>query len=269
MSVPLRKLDAQSVNANKLTNELRYGQYAYYGGNTQPNLSLANGYGDPSGTAAALNRAFFPGTFPVHASYSALGAGQTLLGPLLDTTGKGLDISQDQTDDEGVQYTFGANNTLGPFTYTVGTHNAFIRLKFRIADVSGTDDCCVGFRKMEAIQANVDDYDEAAFLNVILGDIKIETILNNAATTTTDTTQNWADDETHTLEVQLRGRRVVFLIDGAAPTVSPATAFDFDASEVVVPFFYFLQATTSPGKVWWTELEIGQLKSKSANGVNF
>ena len=48
---------------------------------------------------------------------------------------------------------------------------------------------------------DVDDYDEAAFLNVILGDIYIETILNNAATTSTDTTNNVTDGGTVTLKV--------------------------------------------------------------------
>ena len=50
-------------------------------------------------------------------------------------------------------------------------------MKFAIADVSDTDDCAFGFRKVEAYQANIDDYDEMAALNVISGDIKIETIL--------------------------------------------------------------------------------------------
>src|SRR5687768_1555487 len=108
MSIPTHRYGDESINPIKLTDEAHEYGYAFYNGRQQPSLSLANGYADPSGTAAALNRAFFPGAFPLVASYSARGAGQTLLGPLLDTTGEGLDISQDQTDDEGVQYTFGA-----------------------------------------------------------------------------------------------------------------------------------------------------------------
>lgn len=265
MGIPTKRYAAGSVNAAKLSDDVRKYGYAYYAGRQQPSLSLANGYADPSGTGGVLNRAFFPGPHPLHASYSALGT-QTLLGPLLDTSGNGLDISQDQTDDDGVQYTFGANNSFGPYTWTVGTHNGFIRMKMKIADVSGTDDCCVGLRKMEAIQANVDDYDEAAFLNVILGDIKTETILNNAATVTTDTTQDWADAATKTLEVQLIGRQVRFLVDDVA--VSNVPAFSFDSGEVVVPFFFFLQATTSPGKVYWQEVEVGRLRAKHADGID-
>ncbi len=266
MGIPTKRYSDGSINPVKMTDDARKYGYAFYNGRQMPNISLANGYGDPSGTAAALNRAFFPGSFPLVASYSALGAGQTLLGPLLDTTGEGLDISQDQTDDEGCQYTFGANNSYGPYAWTVGTHNGFIRIKMKIADVSGTDDLCVGLRKVEAIQANVDDYDEAAFLNVILGDIKTETILNNATTVTTDTTQDWADAATKTLEVQLIGRQVRFLVDDIA--VSNVPAFNFDSAEVVVPFFYFLQATTTPGKVFWKEVEVGRLRTVNANGVD-
>jgi hypothetical protein len=263
--IPTKRYGDDSINAAKMTPQLREYGYAFYNGRQQPSLSLSDGYADPSGTAATLNRAFFPGTFPLHASYSALGT-QTLLGPLLDTSGDGLDVSQDQTDNDGVQYTFGANNSYGPYAWTVGTHNGFIRIKMKIADVSGTDDCCVGLRKVEAIQANVDDYDEAAFLNVILGDIKIETILNNAATTTTDTTDNWADGDVKTLEVQLVGRQARFLIDGVAPTVN--ATFSFDSGEVVVPFFFFLQATTTPGKVFWREVEVGRLRAKSTSGAD-
>jgi hypothetical protein len=40
---------------------------------------------------------------------------------------------------------------------------------------------------------------------------------------------------------------VTYLIDGVAPTTT--AAFSFDSGEVVVPFFFFLQATTSPGIV--------------------
>lgn len=265
MGISTKRYGDESINPAKMTDDAREYGYAFYNGRVQPNLSLANGYGDPSGTGGTLNRAFFPGSYPLHASYSAI-VTQTLLGPLLDTAGDGLDVSQDQTDDDGVQYTFGANNSYGPYAWTVGTHNGFIRMKMKIADVSGTDDCLVGLRKVEAIQAAVDDYDEMAALNVILGDIKIETILNNAATTTTDTTDDWADAAVKTLEVQLVGRQARFLIDGVAPTVN--ATFSFDSGEVVVPFFFFLQATTTPGKVFWREVEIGRLRAKSSSGVD-
>jgi hypothetical protein len=87
----------------------------------------------------------------------------------------------------------------------------------------------------------LDDYDEMAVLNVISGNITIETILNGGSTTSTDTTDNWADAATHELEVRVSAAGVVtYKIDDAAPTVT--AAFTFDAGEVLIPFMFFLQA---------------------------
>jgi hypothetical protein len=265
MPIGTPKYGDASINSKKLTDGVKKKAYVFETMDHQPSVALtANGYADP--TSAGPNTIVCRNG--LSATYTGLGT-QTILGPVFEVN-DGLNVSQDQTDDDGVQYTFGCLGTRNPFLYTVGTSDPmFIQVKFKIADVSGTDDCCVGWRKNEAVQANVDDYDEAAFLNVILGDIKIETILNNAGTTTTDTTQNWADTETHTLRVEMRGRRAVFLIDGAAPTVSPATAFDFDSAEVLVPFFFFLQATTTPGKVHWVEVSVGKISEEASNGTNF
>jgi hypothetical protein len=169
------------------------------------------------------------------------GAGQTLLAPIW--VNPGLNISQDLTDDEGAEYTTSLTADTGNRTvFTVGTDAAFYtRARITIADVSGTDDFAIGFRKREAFQANIDDYDEMAVLNVISGNITIETILNNGATTVTDTTNNWADTETHTLGVYVSGAGVVtYQIDDAAPVT--VESFTFDSGEVVVPFIFFLHA---------------------------
>lgn len=164
---------------------------------------------------------------------------QTILAPSLGTYG--LNIVQDETENDGMEYCLGINaNNKGVFT--VGTDAAFFaRMKFYIDDVSGTDDCAFGFRKVEAYQANIDDYDEMAALNVISGDVKIETILNAGTTTTTDTTFNWGDAEIHTLEIFVSAAGVVtYKIDNSPPATT--AAFTFDDAEVVVPFFYQLAA---------------------------
>ena len=185
--------------------------------------------------------------------YHILGT-QTILAP--KKTASGLDINMDQTDDDGIELSQGILAG-SKHALTVGTSGAFFfRVKFKIADVSGTDDCAIGFRKAEAYPANIDDYDEMAALNVISGDIKIETILNGGATATTDTTDNWADAAEHTLEVKVSAAGVVtYEIDGAAPTAT--AAFTFDDTEVVVPFFYFLNASDIAGAVEITEWECG------------
>lgn len=189
------------------------------------------------------------GTFEYH----ILGT-QTILAPVLGTGG--LDVGMDQTANDGVEICCGIN-AVNKGVFTVGTSPAFFaRLKFSIADVSGTDDCAFGFRKVEAYQANIDDYDEMAVLNVISGAINIETILNAGDTTTTDTTDTWADGATHELKVKVSAAGVVtYEIDGRAPTTT--AAFTFDTGEVVVPFFYFLNDTDLAGAVILKEFECG------------
>lgn len=178
---------------------------------------------------------------------------QTILSPSLGTNG--LNIGMDQTANDGVEICCGISaHNKGVFV--VGTSAAFFaRLVFSIADVSGTDDCAFGFRKVAAYAA-IDDYTDAAALNVISGDINIETILNNGATTTTDTTANWADTATHELKVLVSAAGVVtYEIDGSAPAT--IAAFTFDDAEVVVPFLYFLNDTDLAGDVSLIEFECG------------
>jgi hypothetical protein len=179
---------------------------------------------------------------------------QTLFMPTL--AAGGIDVAGDQEANDGFAITQGitANDK---HAYKVGTDGAFFaRIKFSLADVSGTDDCSFGFRKAEAHQAAVDNYDEMASLNVISGDIKIETILNNGATVVTDTTDNWADNETHELEVRVSAAGVVtYRIDNKLPTTT--AAFTFDADEVVVPFFQFIHDTDLCDTIILKEWEVG------------
>lgn len=216
-----------------------------FSGPTIPSVSTVTG-GVPTGAAGDVN--FLQTSRGNIFQYHVLGT-QTILAPVMTTTG--LNISQDVANaDDGVEYVptileMPENTLVGAYgnkgVYTVGTDGPiYTSLKFTIADVSGTDDCAFGFRKLEAFQATVDGYDEAAFLNVISGDINIET-LRLSATTTTDTTDNWADAATKTLTVivALDGK-VTYEIDGVAPTTTKA--YTFDSGEVIVPFFYFIHA---------------------------
>lgn len=206
--------------------------------------------GASTGTAGDENVMIFPDS---GFEYHILGT-QTITAPSVVATG--LDIGMDQTDNDGVEVTQGILSN-SKHAYTVGTSGDFyLRVKFSIADVSGTDDCAVGFRKAEAYQAAIDNYDESAVLNVISGNITIETILNNGTTSATDTTDNWADGETHTLEVKVKNSGAVYYeIDGVAPTTT--AAFTFDSGEVLVPYFYFLHASDVAGAVVIQEWECG------------
>ena len=203
--------------------------------NARPLCGAGAGAGAATGTTGDENICVLNNSSWI---YHVLGT-QTILGPTMGTYG--MNIVQDEVEDDGVEYAMGiTSHAKGVFT--VGTDEAFYaKMRFYIDDVSGTDDCAFGFRKMEAFQANVDDYDEMAVLNVISGDITIETILNGGGTSTTDSTDDWADAATHTLEIYVSAAGVVtYKIDGVAP--STIAAFTFDDGEVVIPFFYQLQA---------------------------
>jgi hypothetical protein len=218
---------------------------------TQPLCAAKIGAGAATGTGGDENL-MYTGTnvFEYHIVGTA-----TVVAPTRIATG--LTIGLDVADNDGIEICPGilAGNQSA---FTVGTDGAFhLKIRFDIADVSGSDNVMVGFRKAEAYQAvALDNYDEMAAFDVVSGDIKTATILNAAATTSTDTTDNWADDATKTLEVYVSQAGVVtFKINGAAPTVTQA--FTFDDAEVVVPFFYNRYATTTPGVIYIEEWDCG------------
>ena len=196
--------------------------------------------------------------------YHMLGT-QTIVG--FSPNALGMKIDLDQTADDGVELVpFGITSN-SPAAFTVGSDAAFYaRCRLYITDVSGTDDLAFGFRKLEAFQANIDDYDEMAAINLISGDIKIETILNGGATSTTDTTDNVADLAIIDLYVEVSNAGVVTFKHGlngglAAPTVT--ASFTFDSAEVVVPFLYFLHATDVASGVYISKWEVGYVSEQN------
>ena len=233
----LMKGDLVPTGTLKADNTKRYCLEKF---NTQPICQVINATtANPSGTANTANIAHMSNTTNSF-EYVAKGT-QTIIGMGVLTT-NGINIAGDATADDGREIAFGGGITsFSPINFVVGT--AFwARLKFYIDDVSGTDDCAFGFRKAEAYQANIDDYDEMAVLNMISGNIYIETILNGGSTVATDTTQDWADLTTHEFKVMVAADgAVTYTIDGAAPTVT--AAFSFDVGENVIPFMFFLQNT--------------------------
>ena len=170
--------------------------------------------------------------------------GQAIDKPAAATSG--MDYAYDQVDNDGFQWVMSdsvCKGREGIDRFTVGKQAFSAELEFSIADVSGTDDCAFGFAKVDVHRAAIDDCDEMAVLNVISGDIYIETILNNGSTTSTDTTHNFADDEIHRLKVLVsKAGAVTYKIDGAAP--STTATFSFDIGEVVTPSLYQIQAST-------------------------
>ena len=228
------RLDPVYLNMNEIE-QLLENTRTFVAFNSNP-VTAKIGGGAATGTAGDENCLIVNGT---SFEYHILGT-QTIVAPSMIATG--LNISMDQTADDGVE--IGQGITAGAKqAYTVGTDGAcYLKVTLDIPDISGTDDCAVGWRKAEAYQANIDDYDELASLNVISGAIYIETILNGGTTTSTDTTNTWADAATKTLEVYVSSAGVVtYKIDGVVPTT--VASFTFDDAEVIVPFFYFLHHT--------------------------
>lgn len=218
------------------------GKYIYENFQQNPVTSKVGG-GAAGGTAGDQNVLILPTTA---FQYGILGT-QTITAPII--TAAGLDMgSMDQTANDGLELNHGILSSQIP-SFIIGTDDAFfLRARFSIADVSGTDDCAIGFRNVAANQANIDDYADMAVLNVISGNITIETIKGSAATVSTDTTDNWADTETHELRVLVDATGVVtYMIDGEAPTVT--AAYTFTDALNVMPFFYFLQDTDIAGTV--------------------
>ncbi len=126
----------------------------------------------------------------------------------------------------------------------------YFKAKFKIDDISDVSELAIGWRKAEAYQAALDDYDELACINIgqaADGRVDIQTILNGATTSTTDTTEtDVVDSGEHTVEIRVKNNgQVSFLWDGATPTVT--AAFTFDAAEGSVPFIFLDTETGDPG----------------------
>ena len=131
-----------------------------------------------------------------------------------------------------------------------GAKEVYFQAVVKIDTVSSVSELAIGWRKAEAYQAALDNYDEMACINIgqaADGRVDIQTIINGATTVTVDTTEtDVADAGSHTIEVRVKNNgQVSFLWDGAAPTVT--AAFTFDAAEVIVPFIFLDTETGDPG----------------------
>jgi fibronectin-binding autotransporter adhesin len=172
-----------------------------------------------------------------------LGAGgQTIILPRMEAAGSGLLVSLDVTDDEGVEYSFGAQRLASRHAYTIGTSPAFFfECRYRVTTAHAALPYSIGFRKVQAYQAitAMAAYTDFAMIGLNQGtaaDVAIiDTQLNTGGIISTNTTNGWADGATHTVGVYVSAAGVVtFTFDGAAPVATQA--FTFDNGDVVVPF---------------------------------
>ena len=187
---------------------------------------------------------------------------QAIDGPAPASTG--MNYEGDQADDEGFQWAMsypGSKGVEGVDSFTVGNVGFYAKLRYSNEDVSISDDCAFGFRlKSQASNAALDNYTDVACLNNISGDIKVESILNNATTVVTDTTDNWGDAEAHTVEVRISKAGVgSYRLDGRAVTTSPTADVTFDTGDVFTPFMFFLHSSAASCDIILQELETGLL----------
>lgn len=242
---------SQSINRRVWDN-----QYMFENFNQNPNVSAVGG-GASSGSTGATNVIQFPYTA---LEYNIKGT-QTITAPVIASVLEGvsaLNTEMDQTNNDGVELCAGIINS-NPNAFKINAANGlpfFFRARVKIATVANTDDCAFGFRLAEAYQANIDDYNDMAVLNVISGNINIETILNGGATVTTDTTNNFADGETHDLKVMVNETgQVTYQIDASAPIVT--AAYQFRDAIFVVPFHFFLHSASAAVGIRILEWECG------------
>ena len=195
----------------------------------------------------------------LHLSVQNVGT-QTILIPAANTSG--MDYGYDQTDDEGIQWVMSQNTHKGNSDgasidrFTVGSPAFFAELTLTVGDVSGTDDCAFVFRKVEAFQAAIDSYDEMAALNLISGEVKSETILNNAATSTSAALLSVAGGVSVRLGVYVSKAGVVSMKINGSTVTDPSMTFDM--GEVVTPFFYMINASDLADTVVLEKLTVGR-----------
>jgi hypothetical protein len=196
--------------------------------------------------------------------YYVLGAGQTLLPAIV---ANGLDIGGDQVADEGfeiVTHMLGAQGV--PFV--IGLDPGFyLKVKLKIADVSGTDELLVGFRRAENVAAAYTSYLDYAALgwNTSANPALLKQLTGNDDTdVATSLTNTVADARAITFEVKVSATgAVTFRHDAvtagtlAAPT--GAVAFSFDNGDPVVPFIRMVNHTDIAGEVAIQELEVGYI----------
>ncbi len=180
--------------------------------------------------------------------------------PDLATVGTDLAVGN-QTSAQGAEFVFGGNHAMGDYAFTVGTDDCFIKMTFKVDDVSGGD-IWVGFRKVQAFAAAVGTYTDYATVfydgtaSTAAGTTKTQTNLNNAGATTTNMVLATADADVLTAEVRVdKGGNVTYLFNGA--TNSAAPAFVFDSTDVIVPFFCYLNTADVVGKIDASALTIG------------
>ena len=193
----------------------------------------------------------------------------TIDGPELSSLG--MVYESVDTDDRGMQWATvhaSAKGTEGVNQFTVGNAAFYAKLRLKIGTVGSADECGFGIRKKAAFAALPQTYTDYVMLNVDNGDIKAQGALNDTDESDVDTTDNWGNNEIHTLEVRVaKSGAATFKIDGADPTVN-TFSMTFDAGDVVHPFFFQLKDACAALDPTMIELEMGLQDDESNSGFD-
>jgi hypothetical protein len=213
----------------------------YYSGAT--NVTCGGlGTGLPGGTAQDENVVNLGNGFSAHCSPTSNSTVVALI-----STNDGLALKLDETNGEGVELS-APTWTNSRKQFVVGQSEFSIYTRTTINDVSGLNPFWIGFRKKEAYTATFTGYTDFAVIGLgsATGDIYTNTENDGGGNTATDTTQNWADTETHELEVRVDiNGAVTFFIDGYKPTVTQT--FSFDSGDALIPVFGYALQTADIG----------------------
>lgn len=228
-----------SLTRKKFNNRHQYLEFR-----TTPTMMLKGTTGAaPSGATGSVNICNFAQEGSLE--MQMLGAGQTIIVPIIKDDG--LEISQDQANDEGVELCAGITSR-AVSSFIVGTDPAFFfRARGVIDDVSGSDELAFGWRKNQAYQAALASYTDFAVLNLKAGAWETKTNLNNGGVTTTVLTGSTVAD-LGAFEVMIKvsaAGACTYEVGtaGSRTTPSLAPAFTFDSTDVLVPFVRFLHDT--------------------------
>lgn len=201
---------------------------------------------------------------------------------------KGLLFGGDLVNNEAIELVPGGNRASNPLGYIAGTDpGIFIRGTFEIADVSGSDQFIIGFRKQEdyVVPTSFLSTGDGLYTDFIgIGfsgaanpnDVKVMSDVGNAGSTTvTDTLFNFPDAGIHKFEVRLEKRVARFFINGVQlgdPVVKDAlgtaitsqatrapAAYTVTATLNMIPFIFHRYDATAPGAIYLRRLEVGQL----------
>jgi hypothetical protein len=172
-----------------------------------------------------------------------------------------LDLAGDAAANEGIEIMWGGAYGSGGAPFVIGRDPAFYTCAtITAADWSGAAEMKVGFHRLEDTNA-FDNYLDAATIGVMAGaathgDVMIETIDDNAGTTTTDTTDNIEDATAlkHCVYVSAAGV-VTYTLNGLEPLTT--AAFTWDDADPVVPFLYLLQHADLTAEVDLTDWQVG------------